>query len=83
MNMHDINKKYDIAVLDIPYGQFTSTTHEVQILLISKTRQISKKAIIISMIDMSEDIIHSGFTIVDKIILNKTNGFSRYITVCN
>lgn len=83
LDIHKLEKKYDLAILDIPYGQFSTITHENQILLISKTRKITKKAVIVSMDDMSDDIKNCGFSIIRKILLPKTNSFSRYITVCN
>jgi len=81
-NMHNITDTYDVAIVDLPYGQFSKTSLKEQTLLIRKTKKIAKKAIIVSMEDMSELITSCGFTITEKCLVIKTNSFSRYITVC-
>lgn len=82
MDMQLIKEHYDVAILDIPYGQFSTTTLEEQIQLIRKTSQISNRSVIISMDDMSETIKKQGLTIQDVCIIEKSNAFKRYITVC-
>jgi len=83
MNMHDINEHYDVAILDLPYGQFSSTTQEEQIMLLKKTKEISDRSVIITMIDMSDILMSLGYVIEDICQIEKSLAFSRYITVCN
>lgn len=81
-DIHNISKHYDVAILDIPYGQFSSTSLEEQISLIKETRRIADKAVIVSMEDISNLITECGFTVEEKCELAKSNAFSRFIFVC-
>ena len=82
MDMHNIDEHFDVAILDLPYGQFSTTTKEEQTLLLKKTKQISNKAVIITMIDMSDTLISLGYKIIDTCRIEKSLAFSRYITIC-
>ena len=81
-DMNNINNKYDVAIIDLPYGLFTKTTREEQINIIKKSRDISKEAVIISSENMDKIIENQGFKIIDRGYVTKNN-FKRYITVCN
>ncbi|QVK18304.1 SAM-dependent methyltransferase [Mycoplasmatota bacterium] len=81
-NICDITDTYDVAIVDLPYGKFSKTSLSEQSLIIEKTKKIARKAIIISMDDMSELITSSGFTIIEKCFVQKRDKFSRYITIC-
>lgn len=81
-DMNNIDEKYDVAIIDLPYGLFTKTTREEQINIIKKSREISKEAVIISSEDMDKIIESQGFKIIDRGYVTKNN-FKRYITVCN
>lgn len=82
-DMLTTTKHYDVAILDLPYGQSSIITREEQIALIRKTKEISDKSIIITMDDMSDIIQNTGLRILDTCIIKKSNTFSRYVTVCN
>ncbi len=82
-NIHDITNSYDVAIVDLPYGKFSKTSLKEQTLIIKKTKQIARKAIFVSMDDMSELIISWGFTIIEKCFVQKRDKFSRYITICH
>ncbi|KFZ25768.1 MAG: hypothetical protein KQ78_02022 [Candidatus Izimaplasma bacterium HR2] len=73
---------YDVAILDLPYGQSSLITREEQIALIRKSKEISDKLVIITMDNMSNIIQDIGLTIVDTCKIKKSNTFSRYVTVC-
>lgn len=81
-DMHEITTVFDIGILDIPYGLFSLTTPEQQYLLIKKLRDISRKAIIISMDDITTSIRSCGFRIESTCAIKKSNAFSRYLYVC-
>ncbi len=80
-DMHDIKEKFDIAIVDMPYGLFTKTTKDEQKEILKTTRNISRKAIIITFENMDEMIKDSGFEIIDKSTILKNN-FKRYINIC-
>ena len=80
-DMHEITEEYDVAILDIPYGLFTSATHQQQKDIINSSRHITQKLVIITCIDMDDDITSAGFTIVEKCTVNK-GMFVRFVRVC-
>ena len=82
-DMTKTSKHFDVAILDLPYGQSSNITKKEQIALISKLKEISDKSVIITMDDMSDIIKDIGLNIVDKCKIKKSNTFSRYVTVCN
>lgn len=80
-NMHDIKDKFDVSIIDLPYGLFSSTTLEDQVAIIRTARKISNKMIIITFENMDKYILSSGFNISYKCFVAKGK-FRRYITIC-
>lgn len=81
-DMLTTTKHFDVAILDLPYGQFSFITKEEQIALLKKTKDISDKSVIVTMDDMSELLKEVGFELLDTCEIKKSNAFSRYVTVC-
>jgi len=82
IDMLKTNKHFDVAILDLPYGQFSFVTKDEQIALLKKTKEISDKSIIITMDDMSETLASIGYKILEKCQIKKSNAFSRYVSIC-
>lgn len=80
-DMNKIEEKYDVAIIDLPYGLFTPTTIEEQTALIRSARRISDRLVIVTFEDMDNYIIDAGFKIVDKSYVCKGK-FKRYINIC-
>ena len=80
-DMHTIEEKYDVAIIDMPYGLFTATTIEKQIALIKTARRITNKLVIVTFEDMDKHIIEAGFNIINKCYVCKGK-FKRYINIC-
>ncbi|AWK50224.1 SAM-dependent methyltransferase [Clostridium beijerinckii] len=80
-DMHNIEEKYDVAIIDLPYGLFTSTTIEEQTALMKTARRITNKLVIVTFENMDKHIIESGFDIIDKCYVCKGK-FKRYISIC-
>lgn len=80
-DMHTIEEKYDAAIIDLPYGLFTSTTLEEQIALMRTARRIANKLVIVTFEDMDKYITSSGFRIIQKSYVCKGK-FKRYISIC-
>lgn len=80
-DMHTIADKYDIAIVDLPYGLFNPTTIEEQTAIIKTSSKIASKMILITLENMDEHIKSCGFRIIDKCFVSKGK-FNRYITVC-
>lgn len=81
VDMHEMNEHFDAAIMDIPYGFFTPYSKEEQVALIKTARKITSKLVLVSIVNMDEDLNLIGFTITDQCEINKGN-FKRYITVC-
>lgn len=80
-DMNNIEEKYDVAIIDLPYGLFTPTTIEEQTSIIRTARRISKKLVIVTFEDMNKHIISTGFNIIDKSCVSKGK-FKRYVSIC-
>jgi len=80
-DMNEIAEKYDVAILDLPYGLFSHTTPTQQKDIINTSRRITEKLVLLTCIDMDEDITSAGFTIVDRCTVTK-GSFVRFVRVC-
>ena len=80
-DMHNIEEKYDVAIIDLPYGLFTATTLEEQTALMKTARRITNKLVIVTFEDMDKHIIEAGFDIINKCYVCKGK-FKRYINIC-
>ena len=76
-------KHFNLAILDLPYGQSSIISPKEQKALIQKTKEISDKSVIITMEDMRETMIEVGLEVLDFCVIKKSNVFSRFITLCS
>jgi tRNA G10 N-methylase Trm11 len=81
-DMHDIDQKFDVAIVDLPYGIFTKVTSEEQLAIMSTARRIATKMVIITFEDMKQQIISVGFHIDDRCTVSKGT-FERHIFICS
>lgn len=81
-DMNDIKEKFDIAIVDLPYGIFTSITPEQQLAIMCSTRRIANSMVIVTFEHMETQIISAGFNIQDECTVAKGK-FIRYIYICN
>lgn len=84
VSIHDLDKHYDVAIMDIPYNLYTPITYEEQCKLIQSARKICNKMVIVTYEEMSQEINQAGFLIIDGCIRKKTEyvKFGRYIYIC-
>ncbi len=80
-DMHEIDRIYDVAIVDLPYGLFTASTHTEQQDIINTSRRITKKLVIVTSSNMDEQIILAGFTIIERCRVHKGR-FVRYVRLC-
>lgn len=81
-DMHQITEKYDVSILDIPYGLMSKTSTELQTGLISKCYEISNKLVLVANEDSLPLIEKTKWTVKDKIDVPKANYmFTRYIYI--
>lgn len=80
-DMHDITEKFDAAIIDLPYGLFSLTTHEAQLDIIKTARKIADRMLIITFENMDKDLVNCGFQIKDRCTIKKSS-FTRHVTLC-
>jgi len=81
-DMNDIQDKFDVAIVDLPYGIFTQITPEQQLSIIRSTRIIADRMVIITFDDMEQQITSVGFCIEDRCTVSKGT-FKRHIFICS
>lgn len=82
MDIQEVTEKYDVAILDLPYGLFAHISHSQQQDIITAARRITEKLVILTFSDMDEDITSAGFSIVEQCTVNKGK-FVRFVRVCS
>lgn len=78
-DMRSLPKKYDVTILDIPYGVYSPFTYQQQLSLLEGTVSLANDLVLVSHIDMNQDLIKLGYEIIDQAQIKKGN-FLRYIT---
>ncbi|XMB67275.1 SAM-dependent methyltransferase [Mycoplasmatota bacterium zrk1] len=81
-NISDIDKYYDVAIIDLPYGKFIKSHSNNRNDVIKISRNISKRVIFISMTNINEIVRKYGFSVTNTCKLEKRSKFSRFITLC-
>ena len=83
-DIKDIRKRYDAAIIDLPYNLFSSATDNDILHIIESTAEITDQLIIVSTSDITNLIINIGFRISDYCSVSKSGkrNFTRKIWVC-
>jgi tRNA G10 N-methylase Trm11 len=83
-DIEDIVDRYDVSIVDLPYGNFSNTTKENQTKIIQHAKRISKRVILVSSDDMTEELANASLKILDncRMFKRKNKKFVRYIWVC-
>lgn len=81
-DMNDIKNKFNVAIVDLPYGIFTQITTEEQLAIMDSTRRIANRMVIITFDEMEQQITSVGFHIDDKCTVSKGT-FKRHIYICS
>lgn len=76
-----VTEKFDVVILDMPYGLFTATSEKTQKSLIEKASTMGKRLILVETHEFDEFLKTLGYNIVDKCTIYKNN-FKRHILVC-
>lgn len=80
-DMTKSDEKFDVAILDMPYGLFTATTEKVQKSLLRKARDLAPKLVLVETTEFDDYLKSLGYNIVNKCTISKNN-FKRHILVC-
>jgi len=83
-DINDITEKYDVAIVDLPYGIFTTIDATTQVDIIRNASRIASRIVLVSTGDLTEVIKENGLTLLDscRIQKNEGNRFIRYVWVC-
>lgn len=83
-NINELDEKYDVVIIDIPYNLYAPITHQEQCDIISSARRIGDNFILISYDDMDKELLDANFNIIDKCRVKKTmfTNFERKVYVC-
>ena len=80
-DIQEINEHYDVAILDLPYGHFNPIAPEVQQMIIKEARRIADELIIVTQVNMNQQLQEVGFEVLEQCTAVKGK-FTRYITMC-
>ena len=80
-DMRTLEQKYDVAIMDIPYGVYSPFTQEQQIELIKGAHRLAKRLLLVCHDDMEDIVKNIGYHIVDKASIQK-GSFIRYMILC-
>ena len=83
-NIKDIDKRYDTAIIDLPYNLSSRATEKDIIHIIDSTVKITNRLVIVSIADITNLINNTGFEISNYCTVSKRGKrtFSRKIWVC-
>ncbi len=83
-DIKDISKKYDAAIVDLPYNLYSFASDSDILKIIESTAAIADRIVIVSTTDISNIISKTGFVITDYCSVSKRGKrtFARKIWVC-
>lgn len=76
-----VKGKYDISIVDLPYGVLSKKGSDRYSDILSNVRRICSRAVILSGKDISDVIEEAGFRITEGCIAHK-GGLDRHIAIC-
>jgi len=83
-DIKDISKRYDAAIIDLPYNLFSYANDKIILHIIGSTAEITNRLVIVSTSDISSLISNTGLRISDYCSVKKRRSanFTRKIWVC-
>ena len=83
-DIKDISKRYEAAIIDLPYNLMSRATENDILHIIMSTAEITDRLVIVSTSDITNVINNTGFRISDYCNVSKTGkrNFARKIWVC-
>jgi len=84
-DIKDMSKRYEAAIIDLPYNLFTRASDDDMLHIIKSTAEITDRLVIVSTSDISNFISHTGFAITDYCSVSKRGkkSFARKVWVCD
>jgi tRNA G10 N-methylase Trm11 len=77
----EVTKRYDVAIIDMPYNIVTYVTPEEQLDMLQQARRFANKLVVVTTVKIDELINEAGFEIKDCCEAKKAL-FTRYIALC-
>ena len=83
-DIKDLDKKYDAAIIDLPYNLYSYSDESITLNIIESTAKLTDRIVIVSISDIKPIIKKSGLTIADFCTVEKRgkSGFTRNIWIC-
>ena len=83
-DIKNISKKYEAAIIDLPYNLFSNATDNDILHIIESTAEITDRIVIVSTSDITNLIFNAGLRISDYCTVSKSGkrNFTRKIWVC-
>ena len=83
-DIKDLDKKYDAAIIDLPYNLYSYSDESITLNIIESTAKLTARIVIVSISDIKPIIKKTGLKIIDFCNVEKRgkSGFTRIIWVC-
>jgi tRNA (guanine10-N2)-dimethyltransferase len=83
-DISEISSHYDAAIIDLPYGIFTSASDEERLKILQKGKVICDQLVVVSQIDIQDVLLREDLKIIDSCLVGKPrkSDFYRYVYVC-
>lgn len=83
-DMKNIKEHYDVAIIDLPYNNFSHFDEEKQLDIIRHAKRIANRMVIVTSTDIREKLYANQFKVIDYCRAEKTikGDFARYIWIC-
>lgn len=84
LDIKNLNKKYDAAIIDLPYNLYSYSNDLIMANIIESTAKLADRIVIVSISDITNFINNTGFRILDCCNVGKSGkgNFARKIWVC-
>lgn len=80
-DMKTLENRYDMTIMDIPYGVYSPFTYQQQLELLHATLSLAPGLLLVSHVSMNHELKDLGYEIIDQATIIKGN-FQRYMTLC-
>ncbi|MCA1032559.1 RsmD family RNA methyltransferase [Bacillus timonensis] len=80
-DIRDVTDHFDVAIIDLPYNLCSVITPKQQLEMLQSARAFTKRLVIVTVEHIDSIILESGFSIVDRCLVQKGN-FIREVIVC-
>lgn len=83
-DIQEITKHYDCAIVDLPYGNFSHITEELQKVIIQNALRISSRVALVVSGDIQEFLLQQEVQMIEMCKVRKRDkgDFHRYIYIC-